>query len=401
MRILSLSNLYPPHAYGGYEWTCFDTMQRFVENGHDVSVLTSDATVEGAAGPDAHQVDRSLESWWDWRWQIPAQSAPREVLRRELRNLARLRRALHRSRPDVVSVWHMGGLSLSLLAEVERRRLPMVVVIEDDWLVYGPQRDPWRSVAAGAPLVRLAGRLAGVPPRAATLDSAHVVFASAHTRDRALAAGAWDLQHVRVEPLGVDTRVFPIVSPEDRSWSWRLLYVGRMEPQKGVDTLLRAFARLPEQAQLTVLGGGNEGFRAAMVDLAGSLGVSGRVRFGVAPRSELVSEYRACDVVVFPSEWAEPFGIVPLEAMACAVPVVATGTGGSGEFLEDGRNCLLFPAGDADGLVAALRRIAEDDALRRRLVANGADTAGRLTADRFSDRMLAVHAEAMDLTGRA
>jgi glycosyltransferase involved in cell wall biosynthesis len=393
MRVLALTNLYPPHAYGGYEWTCFDTMQRFREQGDEVSVLTSDVSVDGVGEADVDDVSRSLEPWWDWRWQVPVTSEPRAVLRRELRNLRRLREALDTGRPDVVSVWHMGGIGLSLLAEVERRGLPMVVVIEDDWLVYGPQRDPWRRIAATSAVLRTAGRLAGVPRRSATLTGARLVFASAFTRDRAVAEGTWDLADTLVEPLGVDTRAFPLTRPQGRAWGWQLLYVGRMEPQKGVDTLLRAFAQLPVQASLRVLGGGNEGFQASMRALAENLGVADRVTFGVSPRGELAAAYRAADVVVFPSEWDEPFGIVPLEAMACGVPVIATGTGGSAEFLDDGANCLLFTAGDAGDLTQTLRRLADDAPLRRHLVAAGTDTAGRLTADRFAERMSAVHSE--------
>ncbi|HVT20088.1 MAG TPA: glycosyltransferase family 4 protein [Mycobacteriales bacterium] len=393
MRVLALTNLYPPHSYGGYEWTCHDTMRRFAEHGHEVSVLTSDARVDGVDAPDSPDVDRSLSSWWDWRWQVRVQQPRRAVLRREVRNLGRLRGALRRVQPDVVSVWHMGGLGLSLLAEVERRGLPMVIVVEDDWLVYGPQRDPWRTARDGAPLTRAVARLAGVPQRDATLSGARVVFCSAFTRDTALAGDGWQLGQVGVEPLGIDIRDFPITPYAERPWTWKVLYVGRMEPQKGVETLLRAFARLPAQATLTLLGGGNEGFQASMRELAESLGVAERTRFGVAPREQLAAAYREADVLVFPSEWAEPFGLVPLEAMACAVPVVATGTGGSAEFLRDGENASLFRAGDCDDLVGALTRLAGDPRLRRHLVTGGSQTAERLTADRFAGRMLEVHEE--------
>ena len=84
---------------------------------------------------------------------------------------------------------------------------------------------------------------------------------------------------------------------------------------------------------------------------------------------------------IFPSEWEEPFGLVPLEAMACDTPVVATGVGGSADFLFDGGNCLLFPPADDVALAAAVRRLADDPAQRRDLVTSGRRTAAWADSD--------------------
>jgi glycogen(starch) synthase len=78
---------------------------------------------------------------------------------------------------------------------------------------------------------------------------------------------------------------------------------------------------------------------------------------------------------VFPVRWSEPWGLVPLEAMGVGRPVVATGQGGSGEYLAHEQNSLLFPAEDPEALAAALRRLSEDPALRERLREGGRATA--------------------------
>jgi len=101
-------------------------------------------------------------------------------------------------------------------------------------------------------------------------------------------------------------------------------------------------------------------------------------------RADLADVYRAADVCVFASEWPEPFGLVPLEALACGTPVVATGVGGSGEFLVDGVNAVLFEAGDPGSLATAVRKLAADPALRRALVANGRTTAEYFDADHLT-----------------
>ncbi len=100
-------------------------------------------------------------------------------------------------------------------------------------------------------------------------------------------------------------------------------------------------------------------------------------------RTRLRSDIATSDVLLFPGRWEEPWGLVPLEAMACGCPVVATGRGGSREYLEDGYNCLLVP-GQPEALARAVRRLSDDPALRERLRAGGLATAPRYTEDAFN-----------------
>jgi hypothetical protein len=101
-------------------------------------------------------------------------------------------------------------------------------------------------------------------------------------------------------------------------------------------------------------------------------------------------------VLIFPSEWDEPFGLVPVEAMACGTPVAATGVGGSGEFLRDGYNSVLFPAGDSSKLAAAVRRLECDAALRERVIRGGRRTAEQLDVDKLADSLESWHVAAAE-----
>jgi glycosyltransferase involved in cell wall biosynthesis len=152
-------------------------------------------------------------------------------------------------------------------------------------------------------------------------------------------------------------------------------------------------AHIPEAITLDVFGPPEPIHLARLHRLTEAAGVGPRVRFRSAPRAELLNQYRAADVVVFPSEWREPFGIVPLEAMASGAVVVATGVGGSGDYLVDGENCVLFEAGDATALAAAVARVAGDAALRERLIDGGLATAARLTIAATADRLEQLHLE--------
>ena len=101
-------------------------------------------------------------------------------------------------------------------------------------------------------------------------------------------------------------------------------------------------------------------------------------------------------MTLFPVRWDEPWGLVPLEAMARGRPVIATGRGGSAEYLRDGENCLLFPAGEAGALAGAVERLAADAALRARLREGGLRTAP-LHTERVLDE--AVEHELLEAVG--
>jgi glycosyltransferase involved in cell wall biosynthesis len=143
----------------------------------------------------------------------------------------------------------------------------------------------------------------------------------------------------------------------------QLLFAGQVIRGKGLDLLLRALARLPDNCRLAVAGTGNalEKNRA----LAGRLGVADRVNFlgwvGPGPIDEC---YAAADIVVVPSRWPEPFGLVGLEAMSRARPAVAFDVGGISDWLEHGRTGLLAPQVDGTTLADAIRQLADQPDLR-------------------------------------
>ena len=393
MRVLAAGNRYPPHDLGGYELVFQSAVRHLRAAGHEVRVLTSGQREPGVTEPDEQDVHRELR-WW-WRDHAFPRYSARERVALERHNAAVLARHVAELRPEVVTWWHMGGMSLSLMEHVRRLGLPAVAFVHDDWLLYGPRVDGWTAALARRPWLRpFAERVLRLP---ATVDlgrAARYVFVSETTRERALASGLeladTGVAHSGIDPAFVDPR------PE-RDWAWRLLYVGRVDPRKGIATAVEALTHLPE-ATLRVVGADDPAAERELGELAARLGVTGRVEVaGRRSRAELPGVYEEAAVVVFPVVWKEPWGLVPLEAMALGRPVVATGRGGSGEYLRDGENALLHPAGDAAALAAAVARLAADPALRARLREGGAATARRYTEDEFN---AAVAAEVTAAAGR-
>lgn len=194
-----------------------------------------------------------------------------------------------------------------------------------------------------------------------------------------------------VVPCGVDTRAFspdgPAASRTDRP---RIVSVGRLVPRKGFETLICALPRVPD-AELVIVGGPAH---AALSDdaqaqhlqrLAGQLGVGDRVRLlGAVTRDEMPSLLRSADVVAC-TPWYEPFGIVPLEAMACGVPVVATAVGGIRDTVVDDVTGRLVPPKNPEALGAALAGLLANPQRRRAFGAAGRERArARYSWDRVA-----------------
>ena len=130
-------------------------------------------------------------------------------------------------------------------------------------------------------------------------------------------------------------------------WRWRLLCVGRLVPEKGMDVAVAALAQLPAQATLTIAGSGNHAYEASLAEQAQALGAGERVKLlGPVDAAALPALYAAADAVLFPIRWEEPWGLVPLEAMGMGRPLVAVARGGASTYLRDEDNALLIEPDD-------------------------------------------------------
>ncbi|MBQ0896819.1 glycosyltransferase [Micromonospora sp. U56] len=145
----------------------------------------------------------------------------------------------------------------------------------------------------------------------------------------------------------------------------RILTVGRLVERKGFQDVIRALPAVPE-AECVVVGGPSaellpaDSFARRLGALAESCGVADRVKLvGAVPREEMGAWYRSADVLVA-APWYEPFGLTPLEGMACGVPVIGTNVGGIADTVVDGLTGDLVPPRDPRALGTAIRRLLAD-----------------------------------------
>jgi glycosyltransferase involved in cell wall biosynthesis len=356
---------------------------RYRQAGGEDAVVDAEAAVLREAGHDVFQ----------WRTKNPESSvmaAGTLALSPWNPAAARMLRAVvAQVRPDLAHVhntWY--AMSPAIIAALEGVEIPVVVTLHNYRLLCAnamlfrdgrPCEDcvgthPWHgvrhacyrgSVAASVPAaatIALHQRL-GTWQRRVSLFLATTEFA----RGR-FVAGGLPPTRIRVKPHFIDDP-----GPRERppSASREVLYVGRLSPEKGVDTLVDAFSRLDGcDLRLVVVGSGPQ--RAALERRAGP-----NVHFtGRLPPERARERMRGARALAFPSRWYETFGMSVLEAMAAGIPVLASDLGGTPEILGRRAGWLVAP-GDATSWAAALRRLADSIVV---------DAAGQAARQRWDDR---------------
>lgn len=233
---------------------------------------------------------------------------------------------------------------------------------------------------------------------------AHRIIATCADELVELTAMGVSPSRISVVPCGVDTEHFAPVPLADRppGAPRRLLSVGRLVPRKGFDRAIKALAGVPD-AELLIAGGPDAPLLFAdpeaerLRKVAAECGVAERVRLlGCVPQELMPHLISSADLLLSLPRY-EPFGIVPIEAMACGTPVVATAVGGQLDTVVDGVTGALVPATDGEGghdLAATIRGLLDDPARRARYGAAGRTHAlARFTWDEVTDGVSRVYAE--------
>lgn len=383
MKILVLTNLYPPHYIGGYELRCQRIVEALRRRGHTLHVLTSNHGLgPDAAAPVADGVERALRIHGFFGHPWLGIQALRAL---EFHNHDTLRAAVKRVQPDVVHVWNLGGLSKSLIFTLARLDLPTVYDVSDHWIARSLKADVWLdwwNRAAPSPAARLlrtfwtcTGRRRAWDARAPTnpvrqARFPRVYFCSAALRELTVQAG-YPVGHGAVIYCPVDIERFNGAPAAADQPVRKLLYVGRLAEDKGVMTALRALRTVRGRfaGELHVYGKGEADYTAALHAFVREHALP--VTFASAGAAEMPAVYRAHDALLFTSEWEEPFALTPLEAMASGLPVIGTTTGGSRELLRHGENALTYTAGDAEALAQCIVDLDADPPRRVRLATAG------------------------------
>lgn len=348
IRILVLTNYYPPAHVGGYELACRDAVEGLKRRGHEVTVLT------GTHGnpPPKPGVLRRLR-FIDYK--TPSYADKHRV---EVENHRHTLEAIRGSRPDVVYVWNLRLVSLAPAFAVQEAGIPAVYDFGDAW--------PGSYLKPG---------LAAWAKR--TAKSLLPGFIGGRLRiDRGIAVSRWLARTLETRFGAAPMTVLPNFTappvpyvPRPADGPLKLLFVGRLDDSKGVHVAIEALASAtgtaatgtPLNATLTVVGGGEDAYRDHCTRLAADLGIADRVTF-TGQRPNPTSFYADHHLLIVPTLGTEAFGLVVIEAMAQGLPVAASNAWGPAEIITPGCDGFLFTPGDAADLADVVRRAATDRA---------------------------------------
>lgn len=396
MKILFVSNLFPPNQLGGYEMLCARVAGLMARRGHEVQVLTSchGGRIAVAEGMRVSQGLRLLCGASIYE-AFAKGDLRRQVISDD--NAIVTHGVVERFRPDIVFAWNLYGLHKAYFETIERLGVPAVCMLTDNWLAEMIAPD-----FIGTYFTRqvYGDRPGGALVPAGTMHTRRVsaIFGAGFMQDLYAAAGLGFLDatviHNGVDltvPLGRERRP----RRELCGGPVRLLFAGRLVRLKGVHTAIEALGELDRReargAQsffLTIVGDGTD---AAYLDqlkaLVTKLGLTDKVAFlSPVAEADLPILFDEHDIYVFPSLY-EPFSLTLIHAMASGIPTVASAVGGNVEIVEDGRTGMLFAPGNAGDLVARIALLATDADLRERISMAARDAAAQFTMTRMVDRM--------------
>jgi len=401
VKILTISDMYPPLFLGGYELLCRDVMEELDRRGHDVCVLTSRwkrerAPAEGDVqrllhfhplilGPDGPPPASGILRWRKRYGQVLWACRTR-------RNRAITHRVLAARKPDLAYAWNMQKIGIGPLLALQESGIPIVLDIDDYWLSdLKSNLDLERN-----PLKRLFHSAITGLQRVDQLDLRHMVFCSHSFMQHHVSMGFLP-ENMVVIANGIPARMLvdagDLAAHSPAQESYRFLFVGRLVPEKGPDIAIQALAKLVQDmhinASLDLIGSGPGEYVERLRGLAASLMVAERVHFlGMMDRQAVLERYSQYTALWFTSRWQEPFGLTILEAMARGLPVVAAERGAALTLIADGETGLLVPPDDAERLAAAAARLAQDPTLGHKMrLAALKRCREQYTLERMADRV--------------
>ena len=388
MKILMISDLYPPFFVGGYEINCRDTVNSLTGRNHEVYVLASSWGLEHGQVQDnvfrlLHYDPSNLNQKRPASKFLNFFINQKNHIYRALiskKNYAITESVIRELKPDFVVVWHFGHITISPALCAQDLGLTNFYRVEDDSLALtklllnernNPLKDLYRSWALNK---------RGI----ARLKTDHLIMISQAMKDYYTEAG-FPESAMKVIPSGLSPSI--LKAPGSRSClpfagkkeMIRLVFAGRLNPDKGPDIAIKAVARLKEissrPVHLDLIGDGEPGYVETLVQLSARLGVNDRVSFpGKFTSEEVLEKFRSYDALLFPSRWQEPFGRVVIEAMSQGLPVIATRSGGVPEIITDQENGLLIPIDDPIALADLINLLLQDPDKAASLSRNAIDT---------------------------
>jgi len=391
MRILFLTNFYPPASRGGFERWCQEVADGLVTRGHELAVLTSKHNREAIDQIEHGWIHRDLNLEMEFASFRNSIQFFTKRKSREAENQYRIRQLIADFEPEVALIWGMWNLSDHIPALIENLMPGRVAYYMGDyWPTLPSQIEvywqvPPHSWATSIPkyLLKDAALRSLAKEEKPNIRFKHVIFPTTFMRDDLTKKG-FSPARSSIVYGAIDTRPYLNINgstADHLNGALNLLFVGRLDHEKGPHLAIDALGHLVKRfgfnnLKLIIVGEGEPEYEQKLRQLAKEKNVDSAVIFrGALPGDKLPELYHEADIFLFTSIWPEPFGRVIIEAMAAKIAVVGSATGGAAEIMVDKVNALLFIPGDAADLATKTAQLIVDPGLRKQLAEQGRVTA--------------------------
>jgi predicted O-linked N-acetylglucosamine transferase (SPINDLY family) len=352
--ILVVTNLFPPQELGGYGRKIWEYSNGLCKRGHRLKILTGDAPylqkAPDAGEPDLESlVERSLVLQGEWKNGKTQQLGDLTFLRRTSQaNKEKVLAAVTSFKPDFVLLGNFDFLGVDILKALVAKKIPVLHSLGNQTPGYHPQESIESPLYTIAPASNWLGK-------------------------NLLEQGYKVSKLTTVYPGARVDRFFKQFLPDIRRL--RIAFAGLLMPYKGAHVLMVALNILQQSGiefEVDFAGDStDEGYLQNLKEFSQNNGIASKVRFnGFLDRQGLAALFARCNVLVFPTQVPEAFGISQVEAMASGLIVITSGTGGTQEVIRHGIDGLVFEVGNAVSLARSLTALATNKELRDKLQIN-------------------------------
>ena len=353
MKILVISNYYPPHYIGGYELACFDTVEFLKHKGHDVKVLTGNYK-SNTSDNDIYRQLRYIN------YYTPSYKDKYDV---EQYNFDITKELIQTVDPDIIYIWSLRLLSLAPVWAVEKSNIKKIFEIGDFWM---------KGFLNNELLSKIKRGIKNILPisNSTAVDISPVICVSkwmAHTMQK-----EYNSKQIHIIPNG--TKVNKKQNIEKEQNIMRYMFCGRIDYSKGLDLAIKALASLKDNNihdfEFHIYGDGDKHYLDRCLKMVKILKLESCV-FYHGKKDNLEEEYLKNHVLIMPTRMQEPFGLVIIEAMNYGVVTIAPDAYGPKEILTNGINGLLFTQEDQEELDLKVKLVHNNWSLINKLKING------------------------------
>ncbi|MEO5802749.1 MAG: glycosyltransferase family 4 protein [Verrucomicrobiota bacterium] len=405
MKILILTNLYPPNHAGTFDSRCESVTNSLRLRGHQMLVLTS------THGMRDEQRDGEIERRLHLNGVFghPLLTKFNDLKPLEVHNSSVVSEVVERFQPDVIHVFSLQGLSKSLVFTLRNTKLPVVYDVADHWLSAGVREDPWlrfwnapslsfleSSTRTALEMSGERGRLDSTAPTRmrkgyerlpslygdaktmATVEPNSIpsfrfdrIYFCSQTLKQLTETVGFVVSHGEVIYPGIQTQQFIGELKPASAPMTKFLIVSKLDKDSGVMTALEALRQVRAiklNVTLSIYGRGDSNYIAELRSFVVRNQLPVEFLNVSNLNQDMPSVYRKHDALLYTPEWSEPFPVTPLEAMACGLPVIGSRAGGANELLRHGENALAYMAGNAAELAARIQELKMQPALRCQMI---------------------------------